>query len=241
MATIAQRSWSINLKKSWLQIQGGLATIAWQSSDDRAAIVSHDREPWTIDVVWSSSGWVDDLDRTIKLRHDWEQHLERPPFDGDPPPDEESTVRWRSPHQVSRRASACLPLIRHDRDQLWPPDGDRDLMKISTIVRWSHVKWLILAVWWRLMLPRPAMCRPSSVSLKRALAHVPNEWSRGLGSTRSTPCDRYWSPTMRPRVLHRRNVWEHSPTRKKKIESVSFITGRFSAIALPPQSYYQGH
>ena len=45
---------------------------------------------------------------------------------------------------------------------------------------------------------------------------------------------------MPPRVLHRGNVWEHSPTRKKKIERVSLNWGWFNAIALPPQSYYHG-
>ena len=45
---------------------------------------------------------------------------------------------------------------------------------------------------------------------------------------------------MPPCCLQKKNVWEHSPTRKKNGKGLAYITGRFNAIALPPQSYYQG-
>ena len=44
-------------------------------------------------------------DHTIKLHLDWDQHLEHPPSDGNPPPDEPSIVRWRSPYQMSPRVT----------------------------------------------------------------------------------------------------------------------------------------
>ena len=96
--------------------------IAPRSGPDRAAIVVLDYLPSTI--RWRS-GKLGSPDRTIKLHHDRDQHLEHPPSDGDPPLDEASTVRWRLPHQMSPRVALIEFRDRaasrsFDEDQMLP-------------------------------------------------------------------------------------------------------------------------
>ena len=66
-----------------------LALISPQRRHDRAMIVVLDYLP--SGVRWRS-GKFGGPDRTIKLHHDRDQHLEHPPSDGDPSPDEASAV-----------------------------------------------------------------------------------------------------------------------------------------------------
>ena len=97
--------------RSWERIKRGLdfmnlgldfvvivALISPQGSHDRATIVVLD---YLFSAVRWRSGELGGPDRTIKFHADQDQRFEHPPSDGDPPPDEASTFRWRSPLQMS--------------------------------------------------------------------------------------------------------------------------------------------
>ena len=190
-------------------MQGGLATIAWRSGHDWAAIVSHKpsmpsdlhQVEWTIVIARSSCATI--VSNTSSVCRPMAVHrlMKRLLSHGD------HCIKWVEMRRVS--------------------SSDTSWLQSVTTVRWRSLPSIVI----RSMKIKHSWCVHASPGDR--LVHLINPdfahvcwWMIAWTQVHAIDAS-HLDPMLAlpPSHLHRGNVWEHSPTLKKKWETVSFKGG----------------